>query len=184
MKHEALVNAITMLDDELIEEAREPFRRRIAAPVFGFCAAAVCAAAVGVFLLVPRSGGADILVMGQELSDKPIAICSDDGGDSAAVGIRAFAMLPTDISVEIVSSGKTVVNVSGGELYIVGETENLPAECPLELSGDASLVWSVPLWDAGEEYELTAQTGIDSRILLVSFDEEMQEWTVKENTQP
>ena len=66
MKHEAFVDAVTMLDDDIIAEAQEPFRRKSRAKVIGFCsAAAACAAVIGAVLLLPGGNGADILVMGR-----------------------------------------------------------------------------------------------------------------------
>lgn len=182
MKHEALTEAISMLDDRLLEEAQQPFRKRSALPLaLKACgAAAVCAAAVGAFLLIPRGSGADILVLGENPSVKPVSVKSADVGISA---VRAFAIEYTDIPVSISSSEKTVVSISAGELFITGDGEaKVRAETPLELNGGASLLWSVPLLDVSEEYTLTAQTGKHCRILLLSFDESTQEWTVSEDT--
>ena len=54
MKHEAFVDAVTMLDDDIIAEAQEPFRRKSRAKVIGFCsAAAACAAVIGAVQLLP-----------------------------------------------------------------------------------------------------------------------------------
>ena len=182
MKHEALTEAISMLDDELIAEAQEPFRKRRIAPVIRLCAAAAaCAAAVGAFLLIPRGSGADILIMGEDPAGSPVAIRTENNEEIGV--IRAFALEYTEIPVSIVSAEKTVVSVSGGELYITGEgEEKVPAASPLELDGNASLVWSVPLWDAGAELELTVRTGADCRVFMLSFDESAQEWTIRENT--
>lgn len=182
MKHEALTEAISMLDDELIAEAQEPFRKRRIAPAIRFCAAAAaCAAAVGAFLLIPRGSGADILIMGADPTERPVAIRTESNEEVSV--IRAFALEYTDIPVSVVSSEKTTVSVSGGELYIIGEgEEKVPAASPLELSGSASLVWSVPLWDAVAELELTARTGAECQVFLLSFDESAQEWTIRENT--
>lgn len=184
MKHDALTEAISMLDDELIAEAREPFRKRNYASVIGFCsAAAVCAAAVGAVLFLPRSSGAEILIMGQNPSEKAITLHSESESESEAEvsAIRAFSFDCTDIPVSVVSSKPTVITVSGGELYVVDGSEKEPATSTLELDGDASLVWSVPLWDAGSQFVLSAQTGKECRILLLAFDEDTQEWTVTEN---
>lgn len=183
MKHEALTEAISMLDDELIAEAQEPFRRRRVAPAIRICAAAAaCAAAVGAFLLIPRGGRTDILIMGQDPSKQPVAIRTEDSGTGV---IRAFALETTDIPVNIVTSEKTVISVSAGELHIVcDEEDTVLAEVPLELNGNASLLWSVNLWDAVAEYELTAQTGESCLVLILSYNESAQEWTVQENAAP
>lgn len=181
MKHEALTEAISMLDDRLIAEAQQPFKKRSVLPaVMKLCgAAAVCAAAVGAFLLIPRGSGADILVLGEDPSVNPVSVKSADIGISA---VRAFAIEYTDIPVEIVSSEKTVVSVSAGELFITGSGEaDIRAELPLELNGGASLMWSVPLLDISAEYTLTAQTGDNCRVLLLSFDEGAQEWVIRDN---
>lgn len=181
MKHEALTQAISMIDDELLAEAQEPSERRRAFPT----ALKICigAAAVGLSLLIPRGGGAGILVYGEDPAKAPVAVRTvTDAGDNAGVAAaRAFAMDCADIPVEVVTSEKTVVSVSGGELFIAGENAGtVPAECPLELTRNTSLIWSVPLWDAASEHELTAQTGSDIRVLLISFDESAGEWTIQE----
>lgn len=182
MKHDALTEAISMLDYGLIAEAREPFRKQNYASVIGFCsAAAVCAAAVGAVLFLPRSSGAEILIMGQNPSEKAVTLSLESGSAAEVSAIRAFSFDYTDIPVSVVSSKPTVITVSGGELCVLDGSEKEPVSSPLELDGNASLVWSVPLWDAGSQFELSAQTGKECHILLLSFDEEMQEWTVTEN---
>ncbi|MGN1422578.1 MAG: hypothetical protein ACI4XA_04315, partial [Oscillospiraceae bacterium] len=182
MKHEALVDAITMLDDDIIAEANEPFRRRRPLPIIGACTAAAACAAAGIIIFLSGRNGTDILVMGADPSEKAVTISSPAAAavTAAAVDVRAYAMDATDISVEITSAGTTVVDVSGGELLVVEDDKTLPAELPLEISGEASLIWSVPLWDAGAEFELTARSGGNSRVLLLSFDDSTQEWIVSE----
>ncbi len=180
MKHEAFVDAVTMLDDDIIAEAQEPFRRKSRAKVIGFCsAAAACAAVIGAVLLLPGGNDVDILVMGRELSDSPIALSSGNA-DSERAAISAYSLEPTDIPVSIDAHGLTVVTVYGGEIYQEGLTQ--PAETPLEITGSSALVWSVPLWDASREFTLTAQTGNHCRILRLSFDDSLQEWTVSESS--
>lgn len=184
MKHEALTQAISMIDDELLAEAQEPSKRRRAFPTaLKICiGAAACAAAVGLSLLIPRGGSAGILVYGEDPAKAPVSVHTvTDAGDNAGAAARAFALECTDIPVEIVTSEKTVVSISGGELFIAGENEDtVPAECPLELTRNTSLVWSVPLWDGAAEHELTAQTGSNIRVLLISFDESAGEWSIQE----
>ncbi len=179
MKHEALTEAISTLDDKLIDEARQPFKKRGALPLaLKLCgAAAACAAAVGAFLLIPRGGGADILVFGENPSASPVAVTT-----FAEPGIaRAINMEFAEIPVSVSSSEKTVVSISAGELFF---SENgiadVLADCPLEINGGASLIWSVPLTDAGEEYTLTAQTGSNRRVLHLAFDEKTRSWTIRD----
>ena len=154
MKHEAFVDAVTMLDDDIIAEAQEPFRRKSRAKVIGFCsAAAACAAVIGAVLLLPGGNGADILVMGRELSDSPIALSSGNS-DADRAAISAYSL----------------------------EGLTQPAETPLEITGSSALVWSVPLWDSSREFTLTAQTGNHCRILRLSFDDSLQEWALSESS--
>ncbi|MDY4588083.1 MAG: hypothetical protein SPD47_06500 [Oscillospiraceae bacterium] len=185
MKQEALTQAISMIDDELLAEAQEPSKWRRAFPTaLKICiGAAACAAAVGVSLLIPRGGSAGILVYGEDPSKAPVAVrtVTDTEDNADAYAARAFALECTDIPVEVVTTEKTVVSISGGELFIAGENEDIvPAECPLELDRNTSLVWSVPLWDGAAEHELTAQWGSRSRVLIISFDENAGEWTIQE----
>lgn len=180
MKHEAFVDAVTMLDDDIIAEAQEPFRRKSHAKVIGFCsAAAACAAVIGAVLLLPGGNSVDILVMGRELSDSPIALSSGNS-DADRAAISAYSLEPTDIPVSIDAHGLTVVTVYGGEIYKEGLTQ--PAETPLAITGSSVLVWSVTLWDSSREFTLTAQTGNHCRILRLSFDDSLQEWTFSESS--
>lgn len=179
MKHEALTEAISMLDDKLIDEARQPFKRRGAFPAaIKLCgAAAACAAAVGAFLLIPRGGGADILVFGEDPAACPVAVTT-----CAEIGVtRSSALELAEIPVSVASSEKTVVSISAGELFVAenGE-EDVLADAPLEINGGASLIWSVPLTDVGEEYTLTAQTGQNRRVLHLAFDEKTRRWTIRD----
>ena len=183
MKHEALVDAISMLDDELIAEAQQPFRKRRALPALRLCAAAAaCAAVVGAVLLIPRGGvETGILIMGQDPSQQPVSVRIEDNGDNSGVSvIRAFAMELTDIPVTITATGRTVVSVSAGELRLAADDSASPAESSLELNGSTELLWSVPLWDSIAEFQLTAQTEKSCRILQLSYDESSGEWTAKE----
>ncbi|MGN1339082.1 MAG: hypothetical protein ACI4WS_02200 [Oscillospiraceae bacterium] len=173
-----------MLDDELVAEAQQPFRKRGHAPVIRLCAAAAaCAAAVFGLLLIPK-GGADILVMGSDPAAGPVAVDTrqDSGNENEVSIIRAYALEPTDIPVSIAASGRTVITVSAGELYITDDGERVPASSPLKLNGNASLIWSVPLWDGTNEFELTMQSGGSSRILRLSCDQTTQEWTIAESS--
>lgn len=182
MKNEALTNAVSMLDDKYIEEAQKPFAKRKTAPTaIKICfAAAACAAAVCAFVFFPRGRAADILVFGENPSASPVAVRSYDN----EVGvIRAFAVEYLDIPVSITSSDKSVVSISGGSLHPDGDKENvLGADEPLELNGNASLVWTVPLDDKTVEFTLTAQTGNHSRVITLSFDESENKWTVREKS--
>ena len=183
MKHEALTDAISMLDDDILAEAQEPFRRRSAAPILMkscLAAAALCAAVAG-FLLIPKSGGVDVLIMGEDPSRQPVAISSGDSGLVSAV--RAFSLEYTEIPVEIKSAQKTIISISGGELYLSGEgNERVPAASPYEVDGSGSLIWSVPLWDSVAEFELTAAVGGEVRIYSLSFDEAQQVWNITERS--
>lgn len=181
MKHEALEDAVSMLDDKYIEEAQKPFPKRKAAPLaIKICFAAACAAAVCAFLFIPQGKSADILISGKNPSENPVVVRSYD--NEAGV-IRAFAIEYLDIPVSFTSSDKTIVSISDGTLYVEGNKENVyNADFELELFGNASLVWTVPLNDTSVEYELTAQTGKHSRVLALSYNEVEKKWTVREKS--
>lgn len=182
MKNEALQEAVSMIDDKYVEEAQKPFQKRRTAPTaLKIClAAAACAAAVCAVVFIPHGKAADILVSGKNPSESPVAVRSYDN----EVGvIRAFAVEYVDIPVSITSSEKSVVEISDGTLHVEGDKENVfNADFELELFGNASLVWTVPLGDASTEYELTVQTGNHSRVLALSYDESEKKWTVREKS--
>ena len=179
MKHEAFVDAVSMLDDDIIAEAQEPFRRKIHARLIVSCsAAAACAAVLGAILLLPERNGADILVMGKDISDGAVVVGNDSADGSGEPAVRACSFEMITIPVTISASEPAVVSISSGELFSQGT--DLPAETPLEISESTSLVWNVLIWDATQEFTLTVQTGDNCRTLMVSFDDSMQEWTVKE----
>lgn len=182
MKNEALQDAVSMIDDKYIEEAQKPFaKRKIAPTAIKICfAAAACAAAVCAVVFIPHGKAADILVSGKNPSASPVAVRSYDN----EVGvIRAFAVEYIDIPVSITSSEKSVVGISGGTLCVEGDKENVyNADFELELFGNASLVWTVPLGERSDEYELTLRTGKHTRVLALSFDEGENKWTVREKS--
>ncbi len=181
MKHEAFVDAVSMLDDDIIAEAQEPFSRKSRARAIGFCsAAAACAAVIGAILLFPGEKGADFLVMGKALSGGSVVIGDDQNLAENRAAISAYALEPTDIPISIAAHGLTVVTVSGGELY--SESSTAPAETPLEICETASFTWSIPMWNASEEFTLTAQTGNVCRVLVISYDDSIQEWTAAESS--
>ena len=182
MKNDALQEAVSMIDDKYVEEAQKPFQRRKSAPTaIKICfAAAACAAAVCAVVFIPHGKAADILVSGKNPSASPVAVRSYDN----EVGvIRAFAVEYIDIPVSITSSEKSVVGISGGTLCVEGDKENVyNADFELELFGNASLVWTVPLGERSDEYELTLRTGKHTRVLALSFDEGENKWTVREKS--
>ena len=131
-------------------------------------------------MFIPHGKAADILVSGKNPSASPVAVRSYDN----EVGvIRAFAVEYIDIPVSITSSEKSVVGISGGTLCVEGDKENVyNADFELELFGNASLVWTVPLGERSDEYELTLRTGKHTRVLALSFDEGENKWTVREKS--
>ena len=179
MKHEAFVDAVSMLDDDIISEAQEPFHRGSRARIIAFCSAAACAALTGLFLL-PGEKGSDIIVMGKDISEGAVVIGSESGFSDDIAAVRAFSLEPTDITISISARDTTVITVSGGEIYT--ENSEVPVETPLEISETTSLVWSVPLWRASQDLTLTVQTGNNCRVLLISYDDSLQEWTITESS--
>lgn len=182
MKHEALQDAVSMIDDKYIEEAQTPSVKRSFAPriiKIGFAAAA-CAAAVCAFLFFPRGKSAEILVCGQNPSASPIAVRSYD----SEVGvIRAYAIESVDIPVNITSSDKSVIDFNGGTLRHEGNNEQVyGADTRLEVFGNASLIWTVPLDNRSATLELSAQTGNQTRVFALSFDESDNSWKISEKT--
>lgn len=180
MKHEAFVDAVSMLDDDIISEAQEPFHRRSRARIIAFCSAAACAALTGLFLLLPGEKGSDIIVMGRDISEGAVVIGSESGSSDDIAAVRTFSLEPTDITISISARDTTVITVSGGEIYT--ENSAVPVETPLEISETTSLVWSVPLWRASQDLTLTVQTGNNCRVLLISYDDSLQEWTITESS--
>lgn len=182
MKNEALQEAVSMIDDKYVEEAQKPFQKRRTAPTaLKIClAAAACAAAVCAVVFIPHGKAADILVSGKNPSASPVAVRNYDNEVSV---IRAYAVEYIDIPVSIASTEKSVVSISGGTLYVEGNKETVyDAGFELELFGNASLVWTVPLDNKSAEFELTSQTGRHTRVLTLSFNESENGWTVSEKS--
>ena len=180
MKHEAFQDAVSMIDDRFVEEAQTFAVKRSFAPniiKIGFAAAA-CAAAVFAILFFPRGKSADILVCGQNPSASPVAVRSYD----SEVGvIRAYAVESADIPVKITSSEKSVVDITGGTLRFEGNSEQV-YDTRLEVFGNASLVWTVPLDNRSAALELSAQTGNQTRVFALFYDESDNTWKISEKT--
>lgn len=181
MKHEAFTDALSMIDDKFVEEAQKPAVKRSFAPTvikIGFAAAA-CAAAVCAFIFLPKGNAADILISGEKPSAGPVVVRSYD--DNSVGVIRAYAIEYVDIPVSITSSDKSVVGISGGTLRLDFDKENVyNADYKLELFGNASLVWNVPLDDKSAEFTLKVQTGNQTRVFELSFDESENKWKMCE----
>lgn len=179
MKHEAFVEAVSMLDDKFVEEALKPFPKRSSAPALRICfAAAACAAAICAFLFIPRGKAADILVRGENPSVSPIAITSEDDKNDA---VRTHAFEAAEIPVEITADAKTTVSVSDGTVSLVGKTAE-KASSELEIDRNAEILWSVVLANTNEEFTLTVKTGNHSRVLALVFDEGANDWVVREKS--
>lgn len=176
MKHEALSDAVSMIDDRFIAEAREPFQKHSSSPlIIKICAAAACVAAAA-FLLIPRGQSADILIYGENPAKNPVAVRSIGSENSAA---RAFSIEIADIPVTVSAAGKTKVSVSGGGLFFNENGRKTPAENPLTLEKSAEILWSVPLTDKDQQSTFTVKTAKQSQILTLSFDEGSGNWIVK-----
>lgn len=175
MKHEALSDAVSMIDDKFIAEAQEPFQKRSSSPlIIKICAAAACAAAAA-FLLIPRGQSADILIYGENPAKNPVAVRFVDSKNSVA---RAFSIEIADIPVTVSTSGKTEVSVSNGGLFLSENGSRTPAENPLTLEKSAEILWSVPLTDKAQQSTFTVKTAKQSQILTLSFDEGSGNWII------
>lgn len=170
MKHEALTEAITMIDDKFIAEAQEITPRKAAylPKIFTFAGAAA-AAVIAAVMLLPKSGG-EILVYGSRL-DAPAAITPDSGGIA-----RASVFMQAEIPLEI-KAEKAAVTVSDGEIFLA-DSADVPLELPAEISGDTQLVWIVPLDSNGNAPTLTVASDKETSTFNVSFDEETGVWFI------
>lgn len=173
MKHEALSDAVSMIDYRFIAEAQEPFQKRSSSPlIIKICAAAACIAAA--FLLIPRGQSADILIYGENPAKNPVAVRLIESENSA----RAISIEIADIPLTVSAAGKTEVSVSSGELFFNENGSRTPAENPLTLEKSAEILWSVPLTDKKQQSTLTVKTAKQSQILTLSFDEGSGNWII------
>lgn len=171
MKNEALVKAITEIDDELILSAHRPMilKRKIM-KCFGACAAA-CLIFVCVFVLLSHNNSEpEILINGAAVSSQPITVISPN--------TRQIATDAIAVPIEIVSKGKlTITAVDGAiEVYSSKTYEQICAGKICEVKGPVAVQWIIENPDRSQTYKI--QVNNQETMLLLRYEQTTNEWII------
>lgn len=172
MKHDVMLDAITQLDDALIEDAEKETRKRPRLrPVQGALAAAACLmlALIPVFSL---PGSAEISLGGYTVSDSPVPI---DGGIAAYAIRDVHPAGEVEVTFSVDAEKKTRLTVSDGVLF-TAEAEG----AALTLSSPADVTWRIESADPDICYRLTA--GKD--VYLLKYDNTLAGWFFQKEAAP
>lgn len=174
MKHEALVNAISEIDEQLLAEARSirPARRMNTALTWCAAAAACLAVAFCAAAILGAGGSTEVLVHGQEISAAGYICAEQQNNNDEFVPRMASTLM--QIPVEISSQGKTDITVSSGELCVVSaDGERLFVGGEYTVSSAAVLLWSVSADDTAAQYRMTITGRKTSSTIVLSYEEEL-----------
>ena len=174
MKHEQLAQAMTLLDDDLLEEARlaAPRKRPIPWPRWA-AAAAACLALVLTLRLWP--GGGEVSFRGVSVGTEPIPI-SDGIATQSFPGRSVPEPLSLSLELELKLKPESTVRVSAGTLRLLSGEAQPAAGTALSGSGRLSLEWTIESARPGERYTMT----VEERAYLLAYDDSCGSWTIFE----
>ena len=172
MKHEQLAQAMTLLDDDLLEEARlaAPRKRPILWPRWA-AAAAACLALVLTLRLWP--GGGEVFFRGASVGMEPIPV--SDGVATYSFPGRSVPE-PLSLSLELKLKPESTVRVSAGTLRLLSGDAQPAAGTELSGGGRLSLEWTVESARPWERYTMT----VGERVYLLAYDGSCGSWTIFE----
>lgn len=177
MKNERLVEAISEIDDDLLEDALVPVKKPL--PIWRTVLPAACAAAiVGAVVMFNFTLGSTekIQVFGEKITYENSLFLKNAGGEYAPRTASQMCVIPLEIS----GKGTAALSAESGELSAKNKPEGqqcFGAEC--EVSLPAKLFWSVNLDDTSKVHTLHIKTQKTDLAITVEFDEIEQDWSVK-----
>ena len=175
MKNEMLVEAISAIDDDLLEDALAPVKKPL--PIWKAVIPAACAAAIiGTVAMVNFTFGSSdrIQIFGEKITYGNSLYLKNAGGQ----GPRTISQMCV-IPVEINGNGSAVLSTESGMLYEQNNTEEQQCygtECEVPLP--AKLFWSVYLEDTSKVHTLQIKTQKTDSAITLKFDENVRDWSV------
>lgn len=182
MKHETLVNAITEIDDDLINDAHNIPATKII-HWQRWCAAAACFLVIiaAAFLYFPR-GDTVITVLEKQLTSQPFVI-SESNAVAASRRRNQEATVQFAVSLNVDVAKNTNISVSSGTMQVFdSETSTLIYEgVNFETEKDVFIIWTVEASEQITRFEmsLTNQKTTDTVILSYSNN---QKWIINKTT--
>lgn len=172
MKHEQLAQAMTLLDDDLLEEARlaAPRKKVIPWPRWA-AAAAACLALVLTLRLWPADG--TLFSCGVSVGTEPIPVSDDIAPQSF---LERSVSEPLSLSLELKLRRESTIRVSAGTLQLLSGDAQPSEGTELFGSGRLSLEWTIEDAHPGECYRMTA----GESVYLLVYDSSCGSWTIFE----
>lgn len=153
MKHEAMVRAMSALDDDLIAEALSAAKPRKVRAFPRVLAAAACLALIvtAALTLTRRAPETDILIGGTVLTGAPVPI--DQPAPMALAPVESVQQLSVSLTFESKSGDEVEVTVSDGVL--IQPLYSLQEEfASYTVSGKVQLSWTIESPDEDAVYTL------------------------------
>ncbi len=178
MKNEALVNAITGIDDDLIGDAHAsgrgkvlPFRKILAAAA---CIALAVTAAIG---FMSRSK-VSITAFEKDIGNQPVVVAESGGvSDVRSNGESESARIAVPMEIEV--NRKTDISVSDGSIQVLDlKTGALlyNGDC-YTCESDVSVVWLVRASKPGSCFEMHLVSGKSKQIVTLNYSD--NKWTMQ-----
>lgn len=184
MKNEALMRAITGLDEDLIlsasardgpTEKRKKGsaypQKRILSYLGGVAACLLFAVAIGIFAHMPE--GLLIEIDGQPLNNTAVVLKTEqDASPIARYSLQDVVSVPLVIHAE----KETVIRTDDGQLEVKEGTFSAVTgeDSAIRVSGAVCVNWTLVQPDS----RMTYQMEIGSRKLLLAFDTDLNCWTI------
>lgn len=173
MKNEIFAQALTQLDDALLEDALSGTSRK-SAPKRGLsllrgltAAAAVLAVLVCSLLFLRMTAAPEITVNGTPIGAEPVPV-------AAKTGIRLFDGCER-VMLSLSLKRETTLSVSCGTLKIYRETEEIDAGTSFTGTGELRIQWIIPDADSRESHEMT----VGNTTLRLSYSDAQDCWVIR-----
>ena len=181
MKHEALVRALSEIDERFIEEAHgsAPAARGRMPFIRGLCAAAACLLLCCI-VIMQMAGGTRVMLFGEELqTGKSVTLSERLPGTARLLPGESTVSIP----LEVRPAGKVTLAAADGSLTVTDEStgETLYEGNSYELTRDALVVWQAELDDREKTFEMNITERNRSSTLLLRFDSAAGDWTLTIN---
>ncbi|GEM_PF-4479680 len=182
MKHETLVNAITEIDDDLINDAHNVPAAKII-HWQRWCAAAACFLLIiaAAFLYFPK-GDTIITVLDKQLTSRPLVI-SESNAVAAARRRNQEQAAQFSASLNIDVANNTNISVSSGTMQVFdSETSTLIYEgVNLETENDVFIIWTVEASEQITRFEMSLANQKTTDKVILSYSNN-QKWIINKTT--
>lgn len=171
MKNEALVRAITGIDDELIVSAhRRGYSKRKGIKYFSTYAAACLVIVCGMIFLLHHNSEPEISFGGTVVSTQPVSVTSSD--------TRQTILDVITVPFDIISNGDLRIKAIDGTLAVYSSktNEQICVGQVCEAKGSVTVEWTIENPDHGQTYQIDINN--QETMLILQYEQATNQWTI------